>query len=129
MNAPAAVVSPNASRRVPGVKVPVAAPSWALALASAPSCSSVLPWGGGNRVGSGVSAAASSSSAGGVVAVDELAATAVFVEVVEPEAVELEGEEEPHPAAASAPPARSARMRAFGHLMCRAFWRLSVNGG
>jgi hypothetical protein len=107
---------------MPGVKVPVAAPNWALALASAPSCSSVLPWAGGNCVGPGFSAAASSSSAGGVVAVDDVVGTAVFVAVVEPELVELEGDEEPQPAAPSAPPARSsARMQAVERLICRAF--------
>src|SRR5450755_635856 len=113
MNAPDVVVSPNASRRVPGVNVPVAAPSWALALASAASCLSVFPWEGGNWVGSGFSAAASSSSAGGVAAVDEVAGGAAWVEVAE-----LEDEEEPQPVAASAPTVRTATMRSFGGFIC-----------
>src|ERR1039458_2389571 len=110
MNAPELVVSPNASRRVPGVKVPVAAPSCALDFASAASCLSVRPWAGGNCAAPGFSAAASSSSAGCAAAVDEVADAAVRVEVAE---LELELEEEPQPAAASAPAARAARMRAF----------------
>src|ERR1039458_4223194 len=111
MNAPELVVSPSASLRVRGVKVPVAAPSCALDFASAASCLSVRPWAGGNCAAPGFSAAAS-SSAGCAAAVDEVADAAVRAAVAQ-----LELEEEPQPAAASAPAARAARMRAFLSLM------------
>src|SRR5437016_11424747 len=72
MNAPERAVSANASLCVPGVNVPVAAPSCALDLTSAPSCCRVRPPAAGNWPACGCTAAASSSTAGG-------SAAAVFV--------------------------------------------------
>src|ERR1700722_15652251 len=65
MNAPELAVSPNASRRVPGVNVPVAAPSCALDFASVASCLRLCAWAGGNWLVRGCSAAGSSATAGG----------------------------------------------------------------
>src|SRR5947199_10720357 len=76
MNAPELVVSANANRRVPGVNVPVAAPSCALPLAREASCLSVLAPAEGNCPRCGCSAAGSSETAGGGPALDcELEAT------------------------------------------------------
>src|SRR5581483_613513 len=69
MNWPELEFSPKATRCRPGVKVPVAAPSWALDLTSAASARSERPWVAGNCPVAGRSAAASSSTAGGGVAV------------------------------------------------------------
>src|SRR5436190_21918536 len=81
MNAPELVFSANANRPTPGVKVPVAAPSWALERTVAASCWSVRPPAGGNCCGRGGAAGASSETAGGgpvvagpVVVVDVLVA-------------------------------------------------------
>src|SRR5450755_4771280 len=70
MNAPELAVSPKANRRVPGVNVPVAAPSCALDFTSPPSCSSVRPCAEGNSANCGRSAAGSSATAGGSTGAD-----------------------------------------------------------
>ena len=57
-------VSANASRRTPGVNVPLAAPSCPLDVASLASCCSDLPEAEGNWLATGCRAAASSSTAG-----------------------------------------------------------------
>src|SRR5262245_18056564 len=110
MNAPDLSVSPNASRRVPGVNVPVAAPSSAVDLTVAASCRSERPFAGGNCPEEGCSAAGSSETADGSACVDAVETDEAVVAVVVAAAalVEVAGEatdvaledEEPHPAIA-----------------------------
>src|SRR5436305_5089074 len=97
-------VRAKASRPKPGVKVPFAAPSWAVDEVSAASCLSVLPETGGNWLLEGCSAAASSLTAG-----------AGFVLVV-PAAgvVELCLDEPPHAASASAAAPIASRLGTTG---------------
>src|SRR6516162_10900208 len=100
MNAPELVFRANANRLTPGVNVPVAAPSWALAFAVSASCWSVRPLACGNWPALGCAAAPSSETAGGgpVVGGPE---TEVVVELAaELSAVVLEDlvlEEDPQP--------------------------------
>src|SRR5437588_3874720 len=68
------VVRAKASRRVPGVNVPVAAPNWAVEPAPALSCRSERPPAPGNWLAAGRWAAASSSTAGAGVPVVPVAA-------------------------------------------------------
>jgi len=63
-------VAPHANRRMPGVNVPVAAPSWALPERVAASCWSVLPRVAGNCERFGFSAWGISSTAGGSAVVE-----------------------------------------------------------
>ena len=79
MKAPDWVVRPKASRRVPGVKVPVAAPSWAVDLTVAASWRSVRPCAVGNWPVDGCSAAGSSATAAGRAAVDAVETDEVVV--------------------------------------------------
>src|SRR5437899_219555 len=103
MNAPELVFSANAKRPLPGVNVPVAAPSWALELTVLASCWRVFALGDGNWLGLGCCAAESSATAGGgpLVAV---AVVAVLLESLlapaDPDVLLLE---DPHPARVSAP--------------------------
>src|SRR5579859_7729393 len=87
MNAPEEVVSAKATRRVPGVKVPVAAPNWALELTSRASWVRVRPLTAGNVPVAGCSAAGSSLIAGGgpgvVAGFDAGACVVVVVAVLE----------------------------------------------
>src|SRR5437764_11638310 len=64
MNRCARSVSANASRRRPGVNVPLAAPNCAVEAASLASCWSVLPEADGNWPAAGCSAADRLSTAG-----------------------------------------------------------------
>src|SRR5450631_1183032 len=102
MKAPELVLRPNATRRVPGVNTPVAAPNWAWALVSVAICCSVRPAAAGNLPAVGCSAWASPGAgvtAAGVEAVDGVEVAAVE----EADALEeLELDEDPHPASASA---------------------------
>src|SRR5437763_1355527 len=65
MNWPELALSPNASLRVPGVNVPVAAPSWAVVLMSFPSWRRERPCAGGNWSARGCWAGPSWAIAGG----------------------------------------------------------------
>ena len=126
MYAPDLAVSPNANRRVPGVKVPVAAPSCALDFTSAPSCWSVRPCVEGNSLTRGCSAAGSSATAGGRTGAEVV--VVVLACVVGLDALELADwlaalevalvDEEPHAAstsaAAAASPAAATRARING---------------
>src|SRR5690349_4057979 len=107
MNSPEFVVTPKATRWRPGIKVPVAAPSWALDLTSAASGRSERPCAGGNCPSLGCSAAGSSSTAGGrgaallVLEVD--VGAALLAAAVDALGVELWlADEDPQPASASA---------------------------
>src|ERR1700729_12057 len=105
MNAPDRLVRPKASRRVPGVKVPVAAPSWAVDLTSVASWRSVRPCADGNCPVEGCSAAGSSATAGGsaaVEAVDVVLAGAELERGAGAPDEEEEEVEEPQPAIANA---------------------------
>src|SRR4051794_20353139 len=106
MKAPVLVFSANANRPVPGVKVPVAAPSWALARTVEASCWSVFPRAGGNWSVRGCSAAGSSEMAGGgplVEAALVVGESVCVVEAVEAvELLELDEEDDPQPASAAA---------------------------
>src|SRR5450755_1583790 len=106
MNAPELAVSPKANRRVPGVNVPVAAPSCALDFTSPPSCWSVRPCAEGNSASCGRSAAGSSATAGGSTGADAdvvVLAGDVGVDAVVVDALgEATGfDEEPHAARTS----------------------------
>jgi hypothetical protein len=116
MNWPEGALRPKASRRRPGVKVPVAAPNWAEERASAPSRRSERPRTGGNWEARGRSAAASSATAGAG-APEDAAEPLVAVEAApaaddaDDGAAELElddGVEDPHAASASASSGASA---------------------
>jgi hypothetical protein len=115
MNSPEVVVSPKASRWVPGVKVPVAAPNWALDLTSRPSWLSVRPWAAGNWLARGRSAAGSSATAAGSAVVDDV--WVLLVAVAEAE-LELDSElDEPQPARPTVRAAAAPRTDAWRTLM------------
>jgi hypothetical protein len=59
------VLSANANRRFPGVKVPVAAPSWSVVFERLASCCNVRPFANGKPDATGRSAAARRSTAAG----------------------------------------------------------------
>lgn len=100
MKAPELALSPKASRRVPGVNVPVAAPNCALEPTNAASARRERPWAAGNMLARGCSAAGSSATAGaGPAALEDAVLVLAPSLVAGLEAVE-EGvaEEDPHPA-------------------------------
>src|ERR1700759_1236458 len=105
MNCPELAFRPKATRWVPGTKVPVAAPSWALDLTRSPSARSERPCAAGNWLALGCSAAGRSSIAGGRAAAVRLVCEAAALEVVAGAEAELEVwevDEEPQPASARA---------------------------
>src|SRR5690348_3474685 len=81
-NAPPLVVRANAYRPVPGVKLPVAAPSWTLDFTSVASCWRLRPLAAGNCEAFGCRAAGSSSTAGGSTPVAWLVDVLGVLEVV-----------------------------------------------
>src|SRR5437588_7277661 len=106
MKAPEEVFSPKATRRVPGVKTPVAAPSCAWELARFPSCCSVLPFADGNCAALGRSAACR-FAAGCVPVVDVVALVTGWVLAA---VLWLALEPQPVSATVSAIPATATRM-------------------
>ena len=120
MKAPELALSPKASRCVPGVNVPVAAPNWALEPTSAPRARNERPCAVGNMPTRGCSAAASSATAGGGAAAVVLEAVVLAAVVLGAAAVpddEEDDEADPHPAMSRARTGGSKR--AQGSLMAR----------
>src|SRR5206468_6071744 len=115
MNAPELVFRANARRLVPGVNVPVAAPSCALLWTSAASCLSVRPRAGGKSPAFGRSAAGSSLTAGGGPAVVRAVLAVVVLECV---FLELEDPQPVVARAAAAATRASSRRNAICLLMC-----------
>src|SRR5436305_10664706 len=106
MNCCELLVSANASRLKPGEKVPLAAPSCAVVVASFASCCNDLPWADGNWLAAGWTAADRSLTAG--------AGFVVAVVVGWLEGVELVFDDAPHAASANARPTIARRRGTTG---------------
>src|SRR5947207_11562109 len=111
MNWPELALSPYASLRVPGVNVPVAAPSWAVVLMSFPSWRRERPCAGGNWSARGCWAGPSWAIAGG----GELVAVVLVLAAWEAELEVWVAADEPHPAIARA--SSGASTLSFGKVM------------